>query len=362
MLTLKEVAKAAGVSSSTVSAVLRDQGDKLGIKESTRRLVRETVKTLGYARNDLARSMVTGKTRVLGFITPQMGNEHTARVLDGVMRAAVENDYFVKVFLGRAPDTPTPVGLSEKRLREALRSQRMDDMRDVVEKCRRQRLDGVVAYGLGDGAYLTALAERLRACGIRFAIAGDSLDVPGCDQFLADNRLGGQLMFEHLHGLGHRRIVALEEYPDASWAQARLDGFHGAAARTDARVERIEINPYRLNKFAPGEATAVYCITDYTALGVVSLLQREGVKVPEDISVTGFGNLGFSNFSKPRITSVDEHLLELGRLAVSRMIEAEKRGDDLNDDKKTIRETRPVELVIKESTAAPKHQPVRGGI
>ena len=104
MISIKDVAREAGVSISTVSAVLGGRAEKLGIKEETRKKVQETAEKLGYRRNEAARSMVTGNTRIICMLVQTLGPEYYSLCVEGALEEANEAEMFLKVAVWKDAD------------------------------------------------------------------------------------------------------------------------------------------------------------------------------------------------------------------------------------------------------------------
>lgn len=151
MVTIKDVARQAGVSQAAVSYVLNGKAGqaKTRISDAASERVRAAAEQLGYRRNEIARSVAIGKTNVIGFVVPNILGEHSARLLDGIMRAAYENGYFVKVIY-------TMPGSSAQ---------------DIAKACIGQRLAGLIVYGLFDKDLFSELQEEIWKYKMPLAIA-----------------------------------------------------------------------------------------------------------------------------------------------------------------------------------------------
>ena len=340
MVTIRDVARQAGVSEATVSYVLNGKARhaKTRISDIASERVKAAVVQLGYQRNEIARSVSTGKTNVIGFLVPDTSSEHCARLLDGIMRGAYENDYFIKVIY-------TEPGCS------AL---------DISRICIGQRLAGLIAYELSDKDFFSELKQQIARNEIPLAIAaGNCCDFDKCIRILANHAQGGSLAFKHLYAQGHRSFMIAAEYCKTEWATKRFAGFVAAAA--EAGITIPEANIIRAEKelscewnqlkicFTATRATALFCMSDYSAVTAIDTLQLAGLKVPEDVAVVGYGNLSFCKFSRPAITSIEEHLSQIGSRTVNVILEKIKARNiaELNEE---YSETLDVELITRDST------------
>lgn len=336
MVTIRDVARQAGVSYATVSYVLNGKAGqaKTRVSDAASERVKAAVVQLGYQRNEIARSVSTGKTNVIGFLVPDTSSEHCARLLDGIMRGAYENDYFIKVIY-------TEPGCS------AL---------DISKICIGQRLAGLIAYGLSDENLFSELLLQIAKHEIPLAIAaGNCSTFDKCIRVLSNHALGGSLAFKHLYAQGHRSFIIASGYCKSEWATKRTAGFVAAAAEAgiiipEANIlradEMILFERNELKRWVAGTgATALFCMSDYSALTAVNTLQLAGLKVPEDVAVVGYGNLSLCNFSRPAITSIEEHLSRIGSRSVNVLLEKIKSGNT-----EEYSETLNVELINRGST------------
>ena len=342
-VTLKDISVKSGINTGSVSHVLNNHPKAMKLKAETREKIRRTARELGYFRNEIARAMVTGRSNVIGFLMHDIPSEHCARLQNGVMKAAQENNYLIKVFYAK-PNC---------------------NAMDFAKICIGQRLSGLIAYDLPNNHFFSQLNQQISKHGIPLAIAAgvSHLDVDNCTRIYANNIQGGALAFKHLYAQGHRSFFISAEYSSSEWADKRLNGF--VAAAQEAGISIPETNICRakgINSFKKAElksriktakATAVFCMSDFAALSIITKLQQLGINVPSDIAVVGYGNLSFCDFSSPAITSIEEHLAEIGSRALNVLLDQIKSGNKPELTGK-YSETLDVELVARESTAALK--------
>jgi LacI family transcriptional regulator len=315
MITLKDIARETGVAKVTVSYVLSGQHKKARISEETCAKVRAAAERMGYSYDDIARAMSTGRANVIGFTVPETPLEFVYETLSGALQRAAELGYFIKII--SAGNGGAASG--------------------IINVCRTQKLSGIICRGLN--ADVTAeVRDRLSDDGAPAAVVYNSLSPDNMIKVMPNDRMGGALAAEHLRGLGHRRIAYVSNnIPGSPFCADRLKGFSDKMAGMGLEPpEKFLLNSQ--NKDEIGEfavrvatrekdpATAIFCMSDFFALTVISSLQRAGLRVPGDISVAGYANMLFCEYDNPSITSVAEPHREIGARAVERIVGAIKSG------------------------------------
>lgn len=338
VVTLRDIADRAGISRTTVSLILNHRGRERRISDATCRRVQALAQSLGYRRNEIARSVVAGRTNIIGFVAPSTASQHCALMLDGVLRAANRLGVMVKVLSVGDPA----------------------EMEQAIDRCRGYRLAGLIAYEMSGPTCFADMRRRLARHGMPTVIAaGDSR--PGGLGIYGDNLGGGRLAFEHLWSRGHRRSILVANHARNPWSADRTLGFRRAAADAGLAFparQRLETPGIGLpdagallRRLRATRATAVFCVSDYAALSVVGALQGAGIRVPDDVAVVGYGNLPFCTFMRPTLTSIDEHLGRTGSRAVDLlMAEIGRSQAPSGAASRASRERAEVDLVIRDST------------
>lgn len=334
--TIKEVAKEAGVSISTVSNVLTNK--RKAYSEETARRVWEAVHRLGYRRNLIARSLVHRRTFTIGVVVEYLSgsvfrNTYFGVVLDGVLEAATQQEYHVKIIRVRP-------NAYEK----------------AVEHIEDGSMDGVVLASL---AADNPLAQYMLKSRIPAVMAGSVLPEVAIPYVDVDDFTAVYRAVRWLMELGHRRIgiitgdlrkwsarrreqgylMALREAgiePHAAW---RYEG--------DYRLEAGEAGIQYLLRAKPAP-TAVVCGNDRTALGVLRVLREKGIRVPEQISVLGFDDDESAALSVPPLTTVRQPMFEIGIKATELLLQQVEQGERLQHSI-----ILPTELVVRETVAPP---------
>jgi len=295
-VTIKDVARAAGVSPSTVCRALSTP--EL-VRAETRERVQRSAAELDYSPNRAARGLITGRTGNLGLIVPDLGNPFFPGVVKGIQARAREADY--AVFLADTDEDPA----AEAQLVRTLAKQ-VDGIVLCSPRMSEQELRGVAA--------LSPVVLLNRRVGRLPAITFDNVD-------------GMRQAVTHLTALGHRRIAYVAG-PRASWSnRERVRGLRLAIAAAGA--ELIEVGPVQ-PQFDGGVAaadqvlaagvTAVIAYNDVIALGLLSRLNARGIAVPAAISVLGFDDIALSAMVHPSLTTVGLPMKSCGRAGVDLLL------------------------------------------
>lgn len=302
-ITIRDVAKATGVSTATVSNVLNKTG-KVG--PGTRRLVLGAVRRLGYVPDVHARRLASRDHRTLGIVISD-----------------IENPFFpevVKAFETRARQLGYDIILSDTNY----------DPRRT-----REAADRMVEHKVRGVAIMTSeISLNLIRQLARRTIAVTFLDLAPPRKYISNLRIdyssGVRQIVQHLHALGHRRIAFVAGRPGLRSNDARLHAYQdslrelgiepGPILPGDLRFEGGLAAGIEIAKLA-ARPTAVMAVNDLTAIGVVKGLLNSGLRVPQDISVTGFDKTRLADYSNPSITTVDVHRESVGQLAADALHE-----------------------------------------
>ncbi|GAP49492.1 LacI family DNA-binding transcriptional regulator [Streptomyces azureus] len=327
--TSRDVAQAAGVSQAAVSLVLGDKW-RGRVSEATAERVREAARGLGYRPNLAARNLRLGRTRTVLLVVPALTTEFFAGVYTGATRVAAEHGFGVVLY-------PSPEGIGPAP--------------DPFASAQ-AALDGVIASSMAADALTAIRGEALPLVMLDSDPAG-SLGAATVNLDIAD---GVRQSAEHLLALGHRRFLHLAaDVP--SWTfevrarelAARLGEVPGTSVRTARSPISIEgaVAAAEAALSRPGPLpTAVICDDDQLAAGTYKAARRLGLRVPDDLSVTGLDDLALATAIDPELTTVrlDAELFgERGMRALLAVLEGrEPQSGDI-----------PVRLVVRGSTAPP---------
>ncbi|WP_308797849.1 LacI family DNA-binding transcriptional regulator [Agromyces silvae] len=296
-LSLHDVAKAAGVHSSTVSRAL-SRPEAVNVK--TRERILRIAEELGYRVNPLGQALRRKASNLVPLIVPDITNPFYGELAKAIAAVAGPRGYQLVLCVTEGVPGQTSAYLASM---DALFSPFA-----IVAPSTKLDVDA-----LGQAA----LAKRL----IVIDRVPPELDVP---TVFIDNRLGVRLSFEHLLELGHREIAYLTGTVGTYSGQERLDEFrilataHGLAPSVINGGYGPEAGRAAAEQFLalPSRPTAVIASNDMAAFGFMSQVSERGVRIPEDLSVTGFDGVAIGATFNPSITTVAQPLAELGRRAI----------------------------------------------
>ncbi|MDI9833785.1 LacI family DNA-binding transcriptional regulator [Streptomyces sp. KAU_LT] len=328
--TSRDVAQAAGVSQAAVSLVLGDKW-RGRVSPTTAERVREAARHLGYRPNLAARNLRLGHTRTVLLVVPALTTEFFAGVYTGAARIAAQHGFGVVLY-------PSPEGIGPAR--------------DPFASAQ-AALDGVIASSMAADALTTIRGDQLPLVMLDSDPAGSH----GAATVNLDIADGVRQITDHLLGLGHRHFLHLAaDIP--SWTfevrarelTTRLATAPGTTLRTahaPIAIDAARTATADALAAAHPHPTAIVCDDDKLAAGAYKAIRRRGLRVPDDISVTGLDDLALATAIDPELTTVrlDAELFgERGMQALLAVLEG--RTPDKDDI--------PVQLVVRGSTAPPR--------
>jgi DNA-binding LacI/PurR family transcriptional regulator len=335
--TIRDVARAAGVAASTVSRYLNGQ---LRVSPATEAKVLEAVAELGYVPNAPARNLARRRSGVIGFVVPEISNPYFGAIADFVVEAVERHGRLVLLCSHRSQS------VRQSSYIDLLASGAIDGMLYLGSFRSNERL----AAAITDGLPVVVVDEP---------IAG----LPPVSSVVMDDYAGGYQATSYLVALGHRRI-AFVSGPAALGSVQERDRGYCDALRVGCIDAEGQVNlagqfteqfgmsalPHLLAAAQP--PTAAFVASDYIALGVLSAAEMHGIKVPDDLSIVGFDDIRFSQYVRPRLTTIRSPVDRLAQQGVELLFER------LQDPQAPARtQVLPVELVIRESAAAPALAP-----
>ncbi|MFC0213529.1 LacI family DNA-binding transcriptional regulator [Paenibacillus chartarius] len=325
MATIHDVALKSGVSVTTVSRVLNNRGY---ISETTRNKVFGAMKELGYQPNDIARSLLRKQSNIIGLIIPNVSHPFFSELADQVEYFAYQAGY--KVLLCNSQLDPTKEW-------------------DYIEMLKRNRVDGIImgSHTLEVDEYLS-----LHSPIVTFdRKIGESIPHLG-----SDNYRGGQLATQHLIDRGCRKIahicgnlklqVLSNHRTDAFLDIVKKYGVEHLIIQTDMNVfdqRQYEILIQALLKEHPN-IDGIFATSDIIAAFAVKECIRAGKRVPEDVRIVGYDDVGAARWLTPELTSIRQPIDEFGRLAVE-LIRMQVEGQPFE-----IANVLPVELMVRATT------------
>jgi LacI family transcriptional regulator len=327
-VTIKQVAREAGVSVATVSRVFNDKGP---VRPETRQRIVEIAERLRYTPHGAARSLITKETHTVSVLLPDIYGEFFSEVIRGIDATAHRSGYHLLV-------------ASSHNDRAEI---------EAVLRAMRGRVDGLIVMSPDvDAQRLEAnLPESLPILLLNCLVDGTAFD-----SINIDNHGGACAMVRHLAGLGHRRIALVKGAPNNYDARERLRGYRDAAAALGLdRSPELELDGdfseeagYRaaLRLLALAERpTAVFATNDAMAIGCLYGLREAGVRVPEELALAGFDDIPIARYMTPPLTSVSVSIAHLGARAMERLLAAVKA----RNAHQRRHETLPTTLVVRGS-------------
>lgn len=305
MVTIRDVAREAGVSTATVSRALNQA--RL-VTEKTRRRVLEAVQRLDYRPNAVARGLSTRKTRTIGLVVSDIMNPFYPEVARGVEDVTGKSGY--SVILCNTDRDPAKEAAYINLLLE-------------------KRVQGVVFASLPEAG---SLLEALDRSSVPWISAGNAPSSGDYDCVAVDNVLGAYLAAEHLLKLGHTRIAHITGPLHEPVTRERLEGFRRAAAEygLDPGALPVVEADYKqeggytatLELFDSGRpVTAVFAGNDLMAIGALEAAHERGLRVPGDLAIVGFDDISIAGLHTIQLTTVAQPKAEIGRLAAEMLLE-----------------------------------------
>ena len=328
MVTIRDVARAAGVSVATVS---RAHNRSRLVTEATGRRVRAVAERLGYSPHAAARSLSTRHTSTIGVLLPDLYGEFYSELIRGIDQTAQHHGFHLLL-------------ASSHNEKDAI---------TAALQSMRGRVDGLVVMSPAPGAHL---AVRDLPASFPVVLLNSAATGAAFDAITIANARGAADMVEHLVGLGHRRLAMILGPDGNADAAERLRGFRAAVQAAGLKSDDVWEVPGDFTDSSGFEAgvellrharrpRAVFAANDAMAIGALSAFREAGVAVPGDVAVAGFDDIPMARYTHPPLSTVRVDIVALGERAATRLLEAV--GNTRRHRKR--RERLPVALVIRES-------------
>jgi DNA-binding LacI/PurR family transcriptional regulator len=334
-ITIKDVAQASNVSTQTVSRVINKRPD---VSPETREAVEKTIAKMGYQPSALARSLVQQRSYTLGVITTGLKYLGVSQALTGITHQCDADNYALLIKELARFGEPNIV--------------------PVIESLMTRHVEGIIFAGPEWNENVKVAQSQLPSF-CPPIIFLKCQPTPQYTTLSIDNYGGARMAVDHLLALGRHRIGLITGPLEWLESRQRKQGWEDGL-----RNVGIEVAPQHWSEgnwsSASGEAAfaellekypgmnAVFASNDQMALGAFHLAHQHGLRIPEDIAFIGFDNLAEGAFFTPALTTIEQPLEELGRLAVKTLL-AQIEGSDTEFSGNTI--VLPTRLVIRESTA-----------
>lgn len=325
--TIHDVARAAGTSTTTVSRALNGTGR---VAPHTRRAVIDAARDLDYRPGD---HPVPQVTYTFAVVVSDITNPFFSELLEAISQTIGEAGSLMLVAPASTWATLTAL--------------------------RRQKIDGLILIGTDIGA------DRLAAvtAGVPVVALDRDVGLATASVVRSDHEGGGRIAAEHLLSLGHRQIALITGPTGMEVARRRRAGVETAMAAADNAIDGSwvisgdfdEPSGYQaMTHLLAGDyrhrPTAVVVSNDLMGLGALAAIEAHGLSVPHDISVIGFDDVLLASYSRPKLTTIRQHTSQLGMRAARLVYDMARGGASCVP----VQEVLPVELVVRESTAAPQ--------
>ncbi len=309
-ITIIDVAREAGVSYGTVSRVINDSPN---VKPETRERIKAVIKRTGFVGNRNARSLVSGRTNMIGLLIPDLGTAYIGEIIRGIDIELESASYNMMLYTTHRRET-----------KEA----------GYITSLIQSGVDGLILILPRNPANFL---EKLRSLNFPYVL----VDHQGIDEqgpaVGATNYQGAFDATEYLIKLGHRKIAFITGSMDLGCSQERLHGFKAAMAKHAISINNEWImegdfeqsTGYRGGKYLmslPNRPTAIFASNDLMAFGVMDAVRDMGLKIPGDISVIGFDNILQAGQTMPGLTTVQQPLEMMGRQATRILVDMMKDG------------------------------------
>ncbi|WP_391117840.1 LacI family DNA-binding transcriptional regulator [Psychrobacillus sp. L3] len=339
MTTIKDIARAAGVSITTVSRGLNGYSD---VSEKTREKIIRIAKELNYSPNTLARSLVMNKSKTFGLLVSGLNQSSAKDNITFDMLAGINK------FVGECGYDIILLSTNSTKQKE----------KTYTQLCRERRVDGVIIQGIRkDDPYLKEVVESDIPC----VLIDIPLTSPTVGYVTTDNIFGAKKAVQHLIQMGHKKIGFINGHDFAFVSQQRLTGYEEALKEANIAIntewigngefseEVAEKVALKLLEAHP-EITAIFCASDLMALGVIQAARKLGIDVPNELSIIGFDDIMLASYVTPSLTSIAQNTFLMGYEAAKLLLsifenEAESHVVSLG-----------TELMIRETTSPSRRQ------
>ncbi|QTA37444.1 LacI family DNA-binding transcriptional regulator [Thermosipho ferrireducens] len=297
-VSIKDVAREAGVSISTVSRVLNNSAP---VSDDLKEKVENAIKKLDYMPSNIAKSLRKGKTGTIGFIIPDITNPFFANIVRGAEDYLRQRDYTL-ILCNSDQDEKQEVKLLET----------------LISK----HIDGLLFTGTGN--FNPVLAEKIER-GFNVVFLDRIIQGISASYVIVNNSKGMYELLDYLTVTGHKEFVFINGNKETFSAKIRYETFKKVMGEKKLKFTHFYTNfsyeaGYNFGKKMKKMPDAIVCGNDLIAYGVIDALEDRGFKIPEDVSVTGFDDIPFSKHYKPPLTTVRQPMYEMGMKAAELLV------------------------------------------
>ncbi|WP_066250412.1 LacI family DNA-binding transcriptional regulator [Neobacillus drentensis] len=330
-VTIKDIAKQAGVSITTVSRIINNKAE--GIRKETCEKVLKVVEELHYKPNSIARSMITKKTYTIGLVIPDIRNPFFPELVRGVEDVANAAQY--TVFLCNTDS-----------------SHRKET--DYLAIMKEKNVDGIIFTGPQE-LQSKDFYQSVQEYEIPIILLDRGQEIEDFSGVYIDNVQAGYMATKHLLELSHQNIGCITGPAAIPNSNERYKGYLKAFSEFQIPVDESIVIPgnYQMEGgyvaakalLKERDVTAIFAFNDLMAFGVYQAAYELGIKIPEDLSVVGFDNLPFNQLIRPKLTTIEQSAYKMGEIAAKMLF------DQINNEK-SVKEQVFIEptLIINGST------------
>ncbi len=333
LVTIHDIARELNISASTVSRALHNHPR---ISQATRDAVHKVAEKYSYQPNVVASSLRQGRSKTVGVVVPRINRNFFSNVIGGMEEVLAASGYHLMI---------------------CQTHEKLENEKVAIQTLVNARVEAIllsVSMETSQADHLTSLREK----GIKLFFFDRILDSVDVGSVVIDDRLGAYLNVKHLIDQGYRRIAHVGGADHINIYNARKKGYMDAMKEAGIHVRPEWIMEKELVLEGGEEAffegmvlkekpDAYFCAGDFAALGVMQAALKKGIRIPDELGVTGFANEPFTAFLKPAITTVDQRGEEMGKIIAAMFTECNNKGNFSPDCIKTVLEPR---LIIRESS------------
>jgi LacI family transcriptional regulator len=302
-ITIQDVASAAGVSVSTVSRVLNDKDDTA---PETYKRVKSIIAELGYTSSLAARSMRSSRMNVIGLIMPDAGEPFPIEVMKGVNSAIAALDYDLIIYT-------------------------CGDVRKHFTADRERKFVSLLNNSITDGVVVITPAATHFNTSAPVVAVDPHYEITEYPAVISTNKEGATEAMSYLLNLGHRRIGFISGRNDLMSADRRLSGYKDSLAEAGIPIDpdlivqgdytaSAGLNCAKQLLNLPSPPTAIFAANDQSALGAYQAAREAGLSIPANLSIVGFDNIPEAAQADPGLTTVDQSIQEMGKLAIQMLV------------------------------------------
>ncbi len=304
--TIKDIARALGISPSTVSRALKDHPD---ISPKTRKAVKELADKLHYEPNAIALSLRSRSSKMIGVIIPEIVHYFFSSVISGIEEIASNIGYTVIICQS---------------------NEDYEKEKNIIHSLMSSRVDGVLVSVSKTTTNYDHFLE-LQKSNIPIVFYDRVLNIPNSDRVIVDDFSGAYKAVEHLIKMGCRRIAHLATSQELLIGRNRKAGYIQALKDNNIEVDEEIILRCDTDKHAQKcipyilslqkKVDGIFAVNDLTAMTAMSIIKRSGYLIPEEIAIVGFSNSIYSSMTDPPLSTIEQQGVEVGRRAIKLLLD-----------------------------------------